>query len=238
MINEDFSTRSKLQDVGRWYVTRFVESVAKNLSRGSSILDAGAGESVYKKVFSHCNYKAIDLAVGESRWNYAGLDYIGSLHEMPIDDETFDAVLCTQVLEHLEWPRESVKEMHRVLKPGGRLYMTVPMAQDEHQVPYDFFRYTSYGIESICRRAGFQEVKITPFGGLWVRWAYELPRGLSIFPSTGLHSKKPNIFGIVLLPVKIVALWLVRLLQTVFLWMDGFDKVKNDPFGWACEAKK
>ena len=238
MINEDFSKRSKLQDVGRWYVTRFVESVAKNLSRGSSILDAGAGESVYKKVFSHCNYKAIDLAVGESRWNYADLDYIGPLHEMPIDDETFDAVLCTQVLEHLEWPRESIKEMHRVLKPGGTLYMTVPMAQDEHQVPYDFFRYTSYGIESICRHAGFEEVKITPFGGLWVRWAYELPRGLSIFPSTGLLRKKPNILGIVLFPVRVVAIWLVRLLQTVFLCMDRLDKVKNDPFGWACEATK
>ena len=77
MINEDFSTRSKLQDVGRWYVTRFVESVAKNISRCSSILDAGAGESVYKKVFSHCNYKAIDLATEESRWNYADVEYIG-----------------------------------------------------------------------------------------------------------------------------------------------------------------
>jgi len=149
MINENFSTRSKIQDVGRWYVTRFVENVARGLPAGSSILDAGAGESVYKKYFSHCNYKAIDLAVGESRWNYANLDYVGSLHEMPIEDDLFDAVLCTQVLEHLEWPRESVKEMHRVLKPGGKLYMTVPMAQNEHQVPYDFFRYTSYGIESI-----------------------------------------------------------------------------------------
>ncbi|MFI3135146.1 MAG: hypothetical protein QX197_00035, partial [Methylococcaceae bacterium] len=76
MINEDFSTRSKLQDVGRWYITRFVESVAKNLPIGSLILDAGAGESVYKKLFSHCDYKAIDLAVGESRWNYANLDYV------------------------------------------------------------------------------------------------------------------------------------------------------------------
>ncbi|MGZ8223819.1 MAG: hypothetical protein ACXW0H_01765, partial [Methylobacter sp.] len=84
MINEDFSSRSKTQDVGRWYITRFVESVAESLQEGSSILDAGAGESVYKRLFFHCNYKAIDLAVGESRWNYANLDFIGPLHEMPI----------------------------------------------------------------------------------------------------------------------------------------------------------
>lgn len=238
MVNEDFSTRSKLQDVGRWYVTRFVESTAKNLPSGSLMLDAGAGESVYKKYFSHCDYKAIDLAVGESRWNYTNLDYVGPLHKMPIEDEVFDAVLCTQVLEHLEWPRESVKEMQRVLKPGGKLYMTVPMAHPEHQTPYDFFRYTSYGLESICRHAGFIDIKITPFGGLWVRWAYELPRGLSIFPSTGLHNKKPNMLGMALLPLKVFLLGIVRLLQIIFLWLDKFDKQKSDPFGWACVAKK
>ena len=238
MINEDFSTRSKLQDVGRWYITRFIDSVAKSLPVGSLLLDAGAGESVYKKLFSHCKYKAIDLAVGESSWNYANLDYVGSLHEMPIEDELFDAVLCTQVLEHLEWPRESVKEIYRVLKPGGRLYMTVPMAHTEHQTPYDFFRYTSYGIESICKHAGFHDVKITPFGGLWTRWAYELPRGLSIFPSTGLRSKTPSILGIVLFPFKAFAFIFVRFLQMIFLYLDRFDKDKNDPFGWGCEAKK
>ena len=238
MINENFSTRSKIQDVGRWYVTRFVENVARGLPAGSSILDAGAGESVYKKYFSHCNYKAIDLAVGESRWNYANLDYVGSLHEMPIEDDLFDAVLCTQVLEHLEWPRESVKEMHRVLKPGGKLYMTVPMAQNEHQVPYDFFRYTSYGIESICKHAGFREIKITSFGGLWVRWAYELTRGLSIFPSAGFRSKKYDTLGIALLPGKVAAFGIVRLIQVIFLFLDRFDKKKNDPWGWACMATK
>lgn len=238
IINEDFSKRSKIQDVGRWYVTSFVKSVAKELISGSSVLDAGAGESVYKKFFSHCNYKAIDLAVGESRWNYSNLDYVGSLHEMPIEDELFDAVLCTQVLEHLEWPRESVKEMHRVLKPGGKLYITVPMSQNEHQVPYDFFRYTSYGLESICKHAGFIEVKIIPFGGLWVRWAYELPRGLLIFPAAGLRSKEFNFLGIALLPVKVVALGIVRLTQIILLSLNRYDKIKNDPFGWACVATK
>lgn len=238
MINEDFSQRSKIQDVGRWYVTRFVETTANSLPNGSSILDAGAGESVYKKYFSHCNYKAIDLAVGESRWNYSNLDYIGPLHNMPINDNSFDAILCTQVLEHLEWPRESVKEMYRVLKPDGKLYITVPMAQNEHQTPYDFFRYTSFGLESICRHAGFKDIKITPFGGLWTRWAYELPRGLSIFPSTGFRLKKPNALGILLLPGKIIAFLIIRLLQAIFLYFDRFDQKKNDPWGWSCEAKK
>lgn len=238
MINEDFSKRSKIQDIARWYVTCFVKNVAQKLPKGSAILDAGAGECVYKSLFAHCEYRAIDLAVGESRWNYSNLDFVGPLHDMPIDDSTFDAVLCTQVLEHLELPRESIAEMFRVLKPGGKLYITVPMSQNEHQVPYDYFRYTSYGLESICRLAGFQELKVTPFGGLWVRWAYELPRGMSIFPSAGLRSNKPSIVGIALLPVRFASLGLIRILQLMFLWLDRFDNKKNDPFGWSCEATK
>ncbi len=238
MINEDFSQRSKLKDVGRWYITRFVENVAKNLPPGTAILDAGAGESVYKKYFSHCNYKAIDLAVGESRWNYSNLDYVGYLHDMPIEDSTFDAVLCTQVLEHPEWPRESVAEMYRVLKPGGQLFMTVPMAQSEHQIPYDFFRYTSYGLESVCKNVGFKEIKVTPFGGLGVRWAYELPRGLSLFPPSGIRSKPIKLWGVAWLPVKLMVRGLIPLLQVLFLWVDRFDNRKNDPFGWSCTAKK
>ena len=219
-------------------MTRFVENVAKNLPNGALILDAGAGESVYKHLFSHCKYLAIDLAVGESRWNYTNLDYIGPLDNMPIENDLFDAVLCTQVFEHLEWPRESAKEICRVIKPGGKLYLTVPMAQNEHQVPYDFFRYTSFGLRSIFKHAGFQYVKVNPFGGIWVRWAYELPRGLSIFPPSGLFSRTPNIIGIVLLPLKIVMFGIVRLLQVIFFWLDRFDNKKNDPWGWSCEATK
>ncbi len=238
MINENFADRNKLQDIGRWYVNEYVKYVASVLPAGSSILDAGAGECVYKKFFSHCDYKSIDLAVGESAWNYKNLDYVGFLHKMPLDDEKFEAVLCTQVLEHLEWPRESVKEMFRVLKPNGKLYMTVPMSQSEHQAPYDFFRYTSYGLESICRHAGFRDIKVAPLGGMWVRWAYELPRGLSVFPSSGLHTGKLNLSGLVILPFKVVAFCLVRFLQLMFLLLDKFDKKRNDPFGWSCEAKK
>lgn len=238
MINEDFSMRSRLQDVGRWYITRFVRQVAKELPPGCRVLDAGAGEGVYKKFFTHCNYKSIDLAVGESRWNYSSLDYVAPLHDMPIDSNSFDAVLCTQVLEHLEWPRESLAEMCRVLKPGGILYMTVPMAHPEHQIPHDYFRYTSYGLTFLCKQAGFREIRIQPFGGMWVRWAYELPRGLALFPGAGIRAGKPQLAGIMLLPVRWAYRIMLPLLQRLFLWLDRYDQEKDDPFGWSCVAIK
>lgn len=238
MINEDFLGKDKLSDIGRWYANQFVIHVSKSLPRGSSILDAGAGESAYKNLFQHCDYKAIDLAVGESRWNYSNLDFIGPLHNMPIDDDQFDAVLCTQVLEHLEWPRESVAEMCRVLKPGGRIYITVPMAHGEHQVPYDFFRYTSYGLKSILVHAGFSEIRIKPSGGFVIRWAYELPRIFSLFPPAGVRSGSYNLLGISLLPIRILLMPLVKMVQFLLIHLDRFDKEKNYPFGWSCEAVK
>jgi ubiquinone/menaquinone biosynthesis C-methylase UbiE len=238
MLNEDFSLKSKYDDIARWYVTKFVEYVSQSLPHGSCILDAGAGEGVYKRFFNHCEYSAIDLAVGESRWNYSNLDYIGPLDNMPIEDEKFDAILCTQVLEHLEWPRESLKEMYRVLKKGGKLYITVPMAQDEHQVPYDFFRYTSYGLKSICSHAGFQNIKVYPLGGRWVRWAYELPRSLLIFPSLRSEKNNLSIKGLLILPIKIILKFIIFFLQRFFFWIDKLDLKKNDPLGWSCEAIK
>lgn len=237
-LHEDFTGRGKLTDIGRWYVTRVVKRIATSLPKDTQVLDAGAGECAYKRFFSHCQYKAIDLAVGESNWNYSNLDYVGPLHQMPIADGVFDIVLCTQVLEHLEWPRESVKEMYRVLKPQGKLVITVPMAQAEHQIPFDFFRYTSYGLKSLCSRAGFNQIDVQPLGGLFVRWAYELPRALSILPSAGLRSGNPNIAGIVLIPLKLLLLGVVRMLQILFLCLDPFDRAKNFPFGWFCTATK
>jgi ubiquinone/menaquinone biosynthesis C-methylase UbiE len=237
-VREDFSTRSRLRDLGRWYVTRFVEKVAASLPPGTKLLDAGAGEGVYRKCFAHCEYRAIDLAVGEPKWNYGHLNYVGPLHDMPIESELFDAVICTQVLEHLEWPRESVKEMFRVLKPGGRLFMTVPMAHGEHQIPYDFFRYTSFGLRSICQHAGFSQIDIKPFGGFCVRWAYELPLLVTLLPSLRKSDGRLAFYGVVSLPFKVLLRALLMPLQILLILLDGFDGKKDYPFGWGVTACK
>ena len=237
-LNEDFTTRSKLEDLGRWHITQFVRSVAARLPPGTLLLDAGAGECAYKRFFTHCRYLAMDLAVGEANWNYANVDAFASLDRLPLAGGSVDAILATQVLEHLERPRESVGEFYRVLKPGGVLYLTAPMAQSEHQAPYDFFRYTSFGLRAICRDAGFQSAQVEPLGGLLTRMAYEFPRIMDLFPGTGLMSGRVRIGGLLILPARgaaFLALWLVRRL---FVWADRFDRTRDDPLGWSLVARK
>jgi SAM-dependent methyltransferase len=237
-VSEDFTMRSKLADIGRFYITEFVKSVAQSLPGRTSLLDAGAGECAYKRYFSHCNYMSVDMAIGEANWNYSNVDCIVSLNKLPMKDESFDVVLCTQVLEHLQKPVESVKEMYRVLKRGGNLFLTAPMSHSEHQIPYDFFRYTSYGLRYLCSEAGFQEIDVAPMGGMFVRWAYEVTRVISIFPEVSVRRGIRAKNGLLWAPVKLICFFLVRFLQIILLNLDRFDKKKNDPFGWRVIGKK
>lgn len=237
VVNEDFTKFSKLADIGRWFINHFVKEVSAALPAGTKLLDAGAGECAYKKYFAHCEYKSVDLAAGNPTWAYGNLDYVAPLDKLPIDNGAFDAVLCTQVLEHLDHPRECMKELYRVLRPGGKLFVTVPMAQSEHQVPYDFFRYTSFGLRSLLSESGFQDIDIKPFGGMFTRWAYEIPRALTVFPAArsteGLKFK-----GLLFYPLKRVSLIAVRATQFLLLRLDRLDKIRDDPFGWSATCKK
>jgi SAM-dependent methyltransferase len=237
-IKDDFSKIPKLNDIGRYYVTEFVKNVAAKLPEGSIVLDAGAGECAYKRYFSHCRYLSVDLAVGDDEWNYQHLDYIAPLDDMPIADNEFDAVLLTQVLEHLSRPQQSVNELFRVLKRGGVLYLTAPMAQAEHQVPYDFFRYTSYGLRHLLTEAGFSDIDIKPMGGVFVRWAYEMPTIIALFPRIGYTTNNISMKGIFFTPLRLVVTMIVLLTQYIFLFLDRYDKTGKDTWGWRVTAMK
>ena len=113
-IKENFWSKKKINDIGRWYVNTFVVNVSNSTKNGKKLLDAGAGECAYKSLFEHLDYKSIDLGVGDEKWNYDFLDYKGVLHDMPIPNDEFDYILCTQVLEHLELPFKSLKDLNRV----------------------------------------------------------------------------------------------------------------------------
>jgi len=229
----------KICDIGRWHVTEFVKRTAQALPAGSRVLDAGSGECGYAPLFASHRNVSVDAAIGDASWNYRGLDVVGRLDQLPFRGECFDAVLCTQTLEHLEWPRESVRELYRVLRPGGRLCLTAPMAHKEHQRPHDFFRYTSFGLQSICAGAGFRQVTVEPMGGLFQRWAYELPNVLSVFRRPAMQTgPPPPRRGMWARLAKRGALGILRVPQAILLALDRLDVARDHPLGWSVVAQK
>ena len=92
------------------------------------------------------------------------IDVFGDGNRLPFADASFDTVLCTEVLEHLPTPAACMTEMVRVLKPGGRLLLTVPFIQPLHELPFDYYRFTPSGLEDLMRAQGLEVERIEPRG--------------------------------------------------------------------------
>jgi SAM-dependent methyltransferase len=117
-------------------------------------LDIGAGEvDRYGRYFKTSEY----IRMEQSPVN--GIDVVGSAYEIPFPDNTFDSIVCTQVFEHLAYPERAVKEIRRVLKKGGCVLVTVPQVTPLHEVPYDYFRYTNYGLQALFEDFECMEMK-------------------------------------------------------------------------------
>lgn len=140
-------------------IFEFVSRQARLLTPGARVIDIGAGDAPYRELFSEQEYLTLDH---EQTPHSGNVDILGSADAIPAADADFDAVLCTQVLEHVPDPLAALREFHRVLRPGGRLIATVPFAWEEHELPHDYFRYTRAGMESLLARAGFTDVAVRP----------------------------------------------------------------------------
>ncbi len=136
----------------RFHLERFVEAAGASLHDGGVMLDAGAGDCRYAHHFEHAEYEAADFAKLEK--SYGELAYECDLANIPCEDERFDLVLCTQVLAHLPRPLDALREFHRVLKPGGTIWLTAPLFFEENEPPYDFYRYTQHGLRHLFGEAG------------------------------------------------------------------------------------
>jgi SAM-dependent methyltransferase len=137
----------------------FVAEQASLLPVGSRVIDVGAGEAPYRELFAAQSYLTLDRA---DTPHSGSVDLNGDADSIPAEADSFDAVLCTQVLEHVAEPRNALREFHRVLRPGGLLIATVPFVWEEHETPFDYYRYTRYGIDHLVCRAGFENVEVRP----------------------------------------------------------------------------
>ena len=211
----------------------FVGRVAATVPAGALVLDAGAGEGRYQPEFAHTRFIGVDLAVGESEWDYHGLDAICTLIDLPFETNTFDAVLLTQVLEHVTEPQRVINEICRVLKPGGRLFLTVPQSWHQHQKPHDYFRYTSFGLKYLFEHAGLRPQSIEPMGGYFWVLAFQFHMlNYWLFPR-GMRWRKLT------LPLRALNAVIFQLFFPFILYyLDRFDRQKDETFGHACIAVK
>lgn len=101
-------------------------------------LDLGCGNSVLVKSFPN--------RIGMDVQSHPDLDVVGDAHSLPFLDDSFQQIVCSEVLEHLKKPQTAVKEMHRVLGADGKLIITMPFVYPLHEGPHDYQRYTEYGL--------------------------------------------------------------------------------------------
>jgi len=188
------------------------------------VLDVGSGEcSRYEKFFDFEKYTKMDI-VGDN------MDIIGSAESIPLDDNKVDAVVCTQVFEHLKHPKIAAMEIFRVLKKGGYLIVTAPQTNELHEEPNDFFRYTRYGLAIVFEDAGFEVIDCQKRGGFFsviaqMKIRYLIDRfALYKRPIIG---KCFNQF--------------IKIYSATMMWLDKIDKSnanKKHALGWCMILRK
>lgn len=152
------------------------EAAAVGTDKSFRVLDAGAGSTPYRDLFDHVSYEACDLEDNGLQ------DYVCDIAALPMPDNTYDLVFCSQTLEHVPNPFKVMGELQRVLKPGGQLWMSAPFIYEEHVKPYDFFRYTRFAWRRMGRRAGLDVQSVDVLEGYYGTLSYHLHTGYRTLP--------------------------------------------------------
>lgn len=144
--------------VNPFYIAR--KGLYNNLSTlGNKItgktLDVGCGTKPYEKLFNHSTYVGLEFDTGIDQEKKVA-DYYYDGKTFPFKESEFDSVVTNQVLEHVFNPDEFLSEINRVLKTKGKLLLTVPFVWDEHEQPFDYARYSSFGLKSLLEKNGFE----------------------------------------------------------------------------------
>jgi ubiquinone/menaquinone biosynthesis C-methylase UbiE len=208
-----------------------------NLPEGAKLLDAGAGELKNKKHCLHlkyvsqdfCQYEGgVDLKEGlqTGTWDNSKIDLVSDITKIPAPDASFDAILCSEVLEHVPEPTHALTEFARLLKPDGILILTAPFSSNVHFAPYHFCTgFSKYWYEHNLKSRGFFIAELIPNGD----W-YDLLRQ-EIIRLGGLERRRGN--------------WAWPLAYAYALLGLVYFKIRSDKraedlacFGWHCIAVK
>lgn len=167
LLAKYFKFIDNAQNRHKWVINQI-----SKIQDGARLLDAGAGECIYKPYCNKLNYvsqdfneydgKGDNVGLHTGTWDKSKIDIVCDVINIPQEDQTFDAVLCTEVLEHIPYPDKAITEFSRLLKSGGKLILTVPFCSQTHFAPFHFctgFNY--YWTKKVLEDNGF---KILEYG--------------------------------------------------------------------------
>ncbi len=137
-------------------IYKSVKSNGKHLS--GKLLDFGCGSKPYVELFSVSEYIGLDIKESGHSHENEFIDVYYDGNTIPFENDHFDSIFSSEVFEHVFNIDTVLKEINRVCKLNGKLLITLPFVWDEHEIPYDFARYTSFGIKHLLNKYGFEIV--------------------------------------------------------------------------------
>lgn len=164
-------------DSQNWLVHRIHDAVFREVLQSYAmgvLLDIGCGEKPYRNLTGGLVSNHFGLDHPGSFHNITEVDIFANAHATGLANNSIDTILCTFVLEHLEDPQNAIKEIYRILKPGGYVILSAPLFWHLHEEPRDFYRYTQYGIKHLLSTACLEVVEVKPLAGFIVTFAQEL----------------------------------------------------------------
>jgi len=192
------------------FLIKDLKTTISEFAKGS-VLDIGCGNKPYEGLFAGKINSYFGCDVVQS--SQSKVDVICPATALSFEDNTFDTVFSTQVIEHVDDPFKMLAEAARVLKKNGYLILSAPFSWELHEEPYDFYRYTKYGLESMLVKNGFELIKIKANGG---KWAAIVQLYLNAVYA-GFHKKK---FLNRLLKGAFTTLRMTTLFNHLGLWLD------------------
>lgn len=124
------------------------------------ILDYGAGTAKYRSILEEDSKSYTTFDMDDS----VDVDVVGDVLDAPFEEESFDTVVSTQVLEHVEKPWVMVSEIYRILRTGGVCVLSAPFIVPYHAHPNDFFRFSKVGMASLFKNEGFEIIECESYG--------------------------------------------------------------------------
>lgn len=201
----------------------------QRLQRSDAVYDVGCGTKPFGRFLSGVAGSHIGIDMAGGFYGESAVDVIGIADAIPVRDAVADAVLSSQVIEHLPDPEEALREARRILKPGGLLFISFPLLFPLHAAPYDFFRYTEHGFEAMCRRHGFEVLERHHMGGFWYMVSIFSERYFNAFNRSVL--KRLHLVTLLSLPWHWLC-WTLHRGEAIVYALVGKD-VANSRRGWA-----